>query len=93
MIDKESKVRRGDQVVARELTPGEGGVLLHLESAQYFGLNQIGLLIWNALEEEKTAGELVDHVRSQVEDPPAQLESDVLSFLAGAQDRGIVDLA
>lgn len=91
-ISRDSRLRRSDQVVSRELTPGEGAVLLHLETAQYFGLNPVGLLVWDALAEERTAGELVDHVRSRVADPPDRLEADVLAFLESARERGVVDV-
>lgn len=89
-MDGQSKIRRSDDVVARDLSPGQGGVLLHLESADYFGVNQVGMVIWDALESGRTVAELVEHVRSRVADPPAHLEADVHAFLESAAGRGVI---
>ena len=90
MIGPESKVRRNPQVVARKLSDGEGGVLLHLESGQYHGVNRIGLVIWELLEAPQTVQKVVDAVRDRVEEPPPQLESDVIAFLTSVHERDLV---
>ena len=90
MIGPQSRLRRNPQVVARELTEGEGGVLLHLESGGYHGVNPVGLLIWELLEEERTTADLVDAIRDRVEDPPPELERDIMDFLAGVQERDLL---
>jgi hypothetical protein len=89
-LTPESKVRQNDQVVARELSPAEGGVLLHLESAQYHGVNPVGLLIWELLDGQRTVGEVIDAVRDRVQNPPPQLEADVMQFLTDVQERNLV---
>jgi hypothetical protein len=89
-LTPESKVRQNDQVVARELSPTEGGVLLHLESAQYHGVNPVGLLIWELLDGQRTVREVIDAVRDRVQDPPPQLESDVMQFLTDVHERNLV---
>ena len=90
MIGPESKVRRNPQVAARELSEGEGGVLLHLESGQYHGVNRIGLVIWELLEAPQSVRKVVDAVRDRVEEPPPQLESDVIAFLTSVHERDLV---
>ena len=90
MIGPESKIRRNPQVVARELADGEGGVLLHLDSGQYHGINAIGLAIWELLDGEPTVEQVVDAVRARVANPPPQLESDVVGFLTSVQERDLV---
>lgn len=89
----QSKVRRKPQVMARELAEGEGGVLLHLESGSYHGVNPVGLVIWELLEDERSVADLVDAVRDRVEDPPPELESDVMDFLTGVQARDLLIVA
>jgi hypothetical protein len=89
-LTPESKVRQNDQVVARELSPAEGGVLLHLESAQYHGVNPVGLLIWELLDGQRTVREVIDAVRDRVQDPPPQLEDDVMQFLTDVHERQLV---
>lgn len=90
VISEQSKVRRNPQVVARELAEGEGGVLLHLESGQYHGLNPIGVAIWDSLEEVRTVEQVVDSLRARVSDPPAHLAADVLGFLASMRERDLI---
>jgi hypothetical protein len=90
MIDTESKVRRNPSVVARDLAEGEGGVLLHLDSGQYHGVNAVGLAIWELLDEERTVGQVAAALRDRVDEPPAHLEADVVAFLRGVAERDLV---
>ncbi len=92
MIDPATTVRRKPDVVFRALQEGEGGVLLHLLSGEYHGLNQLGCVVWGLLESDHTFGDLVDGVRSQLDEQPAALEQDVSDFLEGLRDRDLVEL-
>ena len=76
--------------MSRDLTEGEGGVLLHLESGGYHGVNPVGLLIWELLEEERTVAELLQAIADRVEDPPPALESDVMDFLNDVTERDLL---
>jgi hypothetical protein len=76
--------------VVRDLAEGEGGVLLHLESGQYHGVNPIGLAIWELIEDGSTVAEVVERLRDRVEDPPAGLEADVLQFVTDVHERDLV---
>lgn len=89
-IRSESKIRRNPQVVARDLASGEGAVLLHLESAQYHGVNPIGLLIWELVDGERTVAEIIHALRVRVGSPPPHLETDVLGFLERIYERDLV---
>jgi hypothetical protein len=89
-IVPESKVRQSPDVVARELSPTDGGVLLHLNTAQYHGVNPIGLLIWELLDGERTVSDVVEAVRARVQDAPPQLEGEVVEFLNDVHERGLV---
>ncbi len=92
MIDPQTTVRRKPDVVFRALQEGEGGVLLHLLSGEYHGLNQLGCVIWGLMESDRTFGDLVTDVRGQLDDPPASLDQDISSFLEGLRDRDLVEL-
>jgi hypothetical protein len=93
MIDTDTKVRRNPSVVARDLAEGEGGVLLHLDSGQYHGVNPIGLAIWELLDHERTVGQVTAALRDRVDEPPADLESDVVQFLREVAERDLVAVA
>ena len=77
-------------MVARDLAEGEGGVLLHLDTGQYHGVNPIGLAIWELIEDGCTVADVVERLRDRVEDPPESLESDVLGFLTRVHERDLV---
>lgn len=88
-----SKVTRNPDVVARPLAEGEGGVLLHLKTGAYHGVNQIGLMIWELIDGARTFDELVAELRNEVADPPPQLANDVTGFLEAALARDLVLLS
>jgi hypothetical protein len=72
---------RSPQVVFQSLGEGEDGVLLHLETAGYFSLNPLGVLIWQLLEQPAGLEAIVDGVRQAVDDAPPGLRTDVENFL------------
>jgi hypothetical protein len=93
MIPGSAKISRNPQVVYRDLEDGQGGVLLHLESGQYHGLNQIGAAIWDLLDGTRTSADVQSALRARVEDPPDHLEGDIAQFLEGLHERGLIILA
>jgi Coenzyme PQQ synthesis protein D (PqqD) len=92
MIEATTKIHRNPRAVFRRLAEGSGGVLLHLDSTQYQGVNEVGAAIWELTEEDITFGDLVTSLRGRLDDPPADLEADVASFLDDLGERGLVDL-
>jgi hypothetical protein len=92
MIDQATRIRRNPDVVFRALEDEQGGVLLHLESGEYHGLNDLGSLIWRLIENECTFAALVEGVRSQTEDAPQDVEQDVAGFLDDLNRRNLVEL-
>lgn len=94
MIDADTKVDRNARVVYQELAPGQGAVLLHLDTAQYHGLNPIGALIWDLLwPDGATASEVVAGVRTASPDAPDTVEKDVHEFLEALAARDVVYLS
>jgi hypothetical protein len=88
VIESDIRFRKNPQVVYRELAD-EGGVLLHLDSAQYHGVNSTGLAIWELLDGERTVAEVVAELRARLDEPPAALDDDVVEFLAALSARGL----
>lgn len=83
-------IRPSDGVAYQELAEGSGGVLLHLETAQYHGVNPIGALVWSLLGEGTTFGVLMRSVSERVEDPPPELDQDIEAFLEDLRARHLV---
>jgi hypothetical protein len=89
-IALESKISQSPSVVARELSAEDGGVLLHLETAQYHGVNPVGLLIWELLDGERSVRDVMEAVRDRIDGAPPELENDVMQFLNDIHERGLV---
>jgi hypothetical protein len=81
---------KNENVAFRRLAEGEGGVLLHLESGEYHGINEIGCLIWELLDGERTVDALVVALGEDIEDPPADLSDQVIAFLDSLRERDLV---
>ncbi|MDH3261532.1 MAG: PqqD family protein [Acidimicrobiia bacterium] len=89
-MESGQRIQRNEQAVFRELAEGEGGVLLHLESGAYHGLNPIGTVIWGLVGDGSTFGDLVEGVRSRLTDAPAELVSDVAAFIEDLVERDLL---
>jgi Coenzyme PQQ synthesis protein D (PqqD) len=83
-------IRKNPQVVYRELAGEGGGVLLHLESGAYHGLNETGILIWDLIDGERTFDTLVADLREQLADPPDDLDEEAARFLADLRARDLI---
>ena len=89
-IERDQMIRPNPRSTFRELAEGSGGVLLHLDTAAYHGLNEIGVAIWSLIQPGITFGALVDALRSQITDAPAALDDDVATFLDDIRERDLV---
>jgi Coenzyme PQQ synthesis protein D (PqqD) len=87
-IGSSARIVRNPDVTYRDLE--EGGVLLHLQSGAYHGLNTTGSAIWKLLDGEPTLHTVAAGLRDQLDDPPASLEQDVAGFLEGLRRRDLV---
>jgi len=89
-MEQDEVIRRNPKVVYRELAGEGGGVLLHLESGEYHGLNEVGSLIWSLIDGERNFDALVDELREGLEDPPDDLADETERFLADLRERNLI---
>ncbi len=66
--------------------------MMSLESNAYFGLDEIGAVIWEALEQPKTVGALCDELLARYDIDRAQCQADVIDFLTDLHEAKIVEL-
>ena len=92
MMDLSTVVRRNERVEYRSLGDGEGGVLLHLGTAAYHGVNEVGAMIWTLLE-GVTVEQLLDEMRARLASTPPSLEKDVEEFIEELAERDLVSYA
>lgn len=83
-------IRRNPQVVYRALAGEGGGVLLHLESGAYHGLNETGSLIWELIDGGRTLDALVAELRERLANPPDDLAGETERFLADLRERDLI---
>ena len=86
-----TQFRKNPDVVARNLSDGEGSVLLHLQTGAYHGMNPVALVIWDQIDGDHTVADLIAAVRDRVDDPPEELDRDVRAFLQSALDRDLIE--
>ena len=91
-IDGSVRVVRNTQVAAHALGGTEGGVLLHLKSGQYHGVDTVGWTIWNLLDGSRTFDGLVQQLRIQYPDAPDGLSEDARRFIQGLLERDLVEV-
>jgi ABC-type Fe3+-hydroxamate transport system substrate-binding protein len=90
MIDPTTRISRNPDVVFRSLEEEQGGVLLHLQSGAYHGLNDFGCLVWGLLEQERTFRSLAEAVRAEAEDVPDSAEEELSSFVEQLRERDLL---
>ncbi|MGH9602339.1 MAG: PqqD family protein [Terriglobales bacterium] len=67
-------------------------VVLHLGKGVYYGLNPVGATVWNALQQPKTVGELVEIVTREFEVEAIRCEGDLLELLERLEDAGLIEV-
>lgn len=92
-IEASALIARNSRVAFHPLTKGEGGVLLHLDTGAYHGINDVGLLIWELLDEQRRFDQLLSLVRARVEGAPATLDKELSAYVMDLRARDLVSLA
>ena len=86
-------IRRSPRAVFRKLADGAGAVVLHLDTAAYHGLDEVGAMIWASVPDEGVRFEqLLQGLRSQLRGAPPELDEEIAEFLAGLSQRNLIVL-
>lgn len=88
----DAEIAPKERAVYRDLADGAGGVLLHLDTAAYHGVNEIGALIWEMLGDGTNFATLVERVRGELLEEPDTLEDDVAQFVEALRQRDLVEV-
>lgn len=83
-------LRRNPEAASHELADQDGAVVLHTETARYYGLNRIGTLVWSLIDGTRTQADIVGELTQSVKAPPDQVEADVARFVARLRERGLL---
>jgi hypothetical protein len=94
--DMKAALTRNTTVVAVSdqvsCTLEDEAVVLHLGKGVYYGLNPVGATVWNALQQPRTVGELVDVVTREFEVDAGRCEADLLELLGKLEDAGLIEV-
>ena len=83
-------VARTDESLSTTLD-GEA-VLLQPEGGMYYGMNEVGTLLWERLEEPATVRDLRDALLSEFDVDRAVADRDLQDFLADVEAAGLVEI-
>lgn len=83
-------VRRG-RVVANSLNDAET-VMLDVEKGTYFGVRNVGKVIWEALESPTRIDDLVSRLVADYAVDDETCRQDVLAFINNLEAEGLVDV-
>ncbi len=86
--DSSKKISISDQVLSQRV--GEETVLLDLAGENYFGLDPVGTRFWDLLQSGSTLPEIIEIMTAEFEVSAAQLEIDLLEFLAKLNSSGLI---
>lgn len=78
-------------ITSQQLVDG-ASVLLDVETAGYFGLDEVGSVVWDELQGGTTFGTLLQALRGRFEDVPPTFDDEIAAFVAGLAERGLVEL-
>lgn len=67
-------------------------VVLHFDQGVYFGLNEVGTLIWNQVQQPRKVQEIRDAILREYEVSHEQCERDLFSLLRELSDKGLVEV-
>lgn len=84
----DSLVRINEAVVFRKLEAE--GLLVRLDTTEYFGLDPVGSRIWSLLEQGKSLPEVLRELLNEYECQEPQCTRDLLGFVAGLAEHGLV---
>jgi hypothetical protein len=78
-VEPHAILQPGPDVVFRELE-GEA-VILHLGTATYFGLDEVGTRVWQLLAEGLAVQEVCRALSDEFDAPPEQIRQDVSALV------------
>lgn len=85
-----STVEKTGNQISTEMDGEE--IILHLDSDRYYGLNDVGTLIWSLVQEERTVGDIRTAIVEEYEIDPERCERDLDTFLTELSEQGLIEI-
>jgi hypothetical protein len=90
MLSDDTAIRVAEGLTAADL--GTEAVLLDARSGSYFGLNEVGLRIFQIAQNEPTVGEVIDTLLDEFDVSEEALRLDVDTFLQSMIERNLIEV-
>jgi len=89
-LSLDTRVRQHPDQIAAE---ADGEVLMmHLESGNYYGLNEVASFIWNQLGEPRTIAEVCAAIQAEFEVDEDRCQADTLAFIQAMLTDGLAQV-
>lgn len=69
---------------------GGEGVLLNMQSGDYFGLNEVGLSFWEKVDNRSTLGEILEKMLEEYEVEMSVLKRDLVDLASEMLAKGLL---
>lgn len=82
-------------VVARDQVSSDLGgetAILNFRTGTYYGLNAVGVRIWDLIQEPRSVGDIRDVLVNEYEVEPGRCESDLVALLQLLAEEGLVEV-
>lgn len=89
-FEESSTVVARNQLLTTEVD--DEAVMLDAEAGLYFGLNEVGTLIWKELEEPRSIAELQEAVLAKFDIEPDQCSQDLGEFLTDCFEADLIEI-
>jgi hypothetical protein len=87
-IEDTTRIQANGRAVYHDLA--EGGVLLDVESGEYFSVNTTGRELWKLVDGEVAVSDLVSGLAALTDEPAEVISADVHRFVADMVSRGLL---
>jgi hypothetical protein len=67
-------------------------VVLHYDKGLYFGLNEVGTLVWNQVQQPRKVHEIRDAILREYDVSDEECERDLLKLLGELSKKGLVEV-
>ena len=88
MIGPESCLRQGERILTQQASGTL--ILLHLDSGEYYTLNEVGGRVWDLCDGTRQVAEIVATVCDEYEAPAEMIEADIMALVQELADAHLV---
>ena len=72
---------------------GDEVVILHLDAGSYYGLDQVGVFVWNLIQEPRKVADIRDAICEEYEVELNHCERDLLALLEELAANQLIDVS